>query len=140
MVPDLDVITFSFGVPYESVWGHRGFSHSIVFALGWALLLIVSFRPKNKLGMATLIFLATLSHGLLDAITNGGLGVAFLAPFDGHRFFAPWRPIQVSPIGASAFFSSWGLKVILSELLWIGLPCTVIWLATKFYPKKNNHR
>ncbi|MGI9545385.1 MAG: metal-dependent hydrolase [Cyclobacteriaceae bacterium] len=137
MIPDVDVITFSFGIPYESAWGHRGFSHSIVFALGWALILVLLFSPKNKFGGAILIFFSTLSHGLLDSMTNGGLGVAFLAPFDDYRFFAPWRPIQVSPIGASAFFSSWGLEVILSELLWIGIPCTVIWLVTKFIPRKT---
>ena len=137
MVADIDVITFTFGIPYESVWGHRGFTHSIAFALGWAMLLVLLFGSKNKLGIAFLLFLATLSHGLLDAMTNGGLGVAFLAPFDDHRFFAPWRPIQVSPIGASAFFSNWGLKVIVSELLWIGIPCSVIWLVTKIYPRKQ---
>jgi membrane-bound metal-dependent hydrolase YbcI (DUF457 family) len=31
--PDLDVIGFWLGVPYDSFWGHRGFTHSIVFAV-----------------------------------------------------------------------------------------------------------
>jgi len=31
------------------------------------------------------LFLATASHGVLDAMTNGGLGVAFFSPFDNRR-------------------------------------------------------
>ncbi len=71
--------------------------------------------------------LFTLSHGLLDALTDGGLGIAFFAPFNETRYFFPWRPIMVSPIGLSQFFSSWGLGVLLSELIWIGIPVT-FWL------------
>ena len=67
-------------------------------------------------------FLATVSHGLLDALTNGGLGVAFFSPFDTTRYFFPFRPIQVSPIGAH-FFSARGISVVQSELLWVWLPC-----------------
>ncbi|WP_374693704.1 metal-dependent hydrolase [Microbulbifer sp. TB1203] len=25
VLPDLDVVAFKFGIPYESQWGHRGF-------------------------------------------------------------------------------------------------------------------
>jgi inner membrane protein len=59
---------------------------------------------------------------LLDAMTDGGLGVAFFAPFDNHRYFLPWTPIRVSPIGLGRFFTSRGSAVIRSELLWIWLP------------------
>ena len=55
-------------------------------------------------------------------MTNGGLGVALLAPFSEERFFFSFRPIQVSPIGAGAFFTEWGLRVLKSEGLWVGLP------------------
>lgn len=66
-------------------------------------------------------FLATASHGFLDAMTNGGLGVAFFSPFNNVRYFLPWRPIRVSPIGVTRFFSHRGLEVVQSELLWIWL-------------------
>ncbi len=33
LVPDLDVIAFRFGIPYAAPFGHRGATHSIVFAL-----------------------------------------------------------------------------------------------------------
>ena len=47
-------------------------------------------------------------------------GVALLAPFDWTRFHAPFRPIAVSPIGVTRFFSARGLAVIASELVWLG--------------------
>jgi inner membrane protein len=68
------------------------------------------------------IFLATASHGLLDAFTNGGLGIALFAPFDQTRYFFPFRPLQVSPIGFGSFFNSRGMAVIVSELIWIWFP------------------
>jgi inner membrane protein len=75
------------------------------------------------------LFLATASHGVLDAATDGGLGVALLAPFDAERVFFPFRPIAVSPIGASAFVSARGAAVLASELLWIWLPFALLGLA-----------
>jgi inner membrane protein len=68
----------------------------------------------------------TASHGALDALTNGGLGVAFFAPFDATRYFFPWRPVEVSPIGVAAFFSQRGLEVFVSELLWLWLPAAAL--------------
>ena len=37
MLPDIDVLGFSYGIPYEHAFGHRGFTHSIVFALAAGL-------------------------------------------------------------------------------------------------------
>jgi len=74
-------------------------------------------------------FLAAASHGLLDALTNGGLGVAFFSPFDNDRFFLPWRPIEVSPIVPARFFSARGLSVLASEFLWIWIPSGLVALA-----------
>jgi inner membrane protein len=79
--------------------------------------------------MSALYFsLVTMSHGFLDAFTDGGLGIAFFAPFDSTRYFFPWRPLTVSPIGFTQFFSEWGMDVLLSELLWIGIPVG-LWLV-----------
>lgn len=50
------------------------------------------------------LFLATISHSLLDALTNGGMGVALFAPFDNRRFFFPFRPIEVAYFGVSWLF------------------------------------
>src|SRR5260370_33038895 len=62
-------------------------------------------------------------------MTDGGLGVAFFSPFDNHRYFLPWTPIRVSPIGLGRFFSPRGLEVLQSELLWIWLPAAVLAIA-----------
>jgi len=75
--------------------------------------------------------MCTASHSLLDAMTTGGLGVAFFSPFENARYFLPWRPIQVSPMGFKKFFSEWGLEVIKSELIWIGIPFVLMLVAIK---------
>lgn len=134
MLPDADVIGFKLGVPYEHALGHRGFTHSIVFAVILAFIVAFLFFRKIRSGsrnwwlLVCFIFLATISHGLLDAMTSGGEGIGFFIPFDNARYFLPWRPIKVSPIGVSRFFSEWGLKVIKSELVYVVLP-SFIWIA-----------
>ena len=133
-IPDLDVIGFSAGVPYGDFWGHRGFTHSLLFAalLASAVLLLAFHRAVpsiSRLALWSCLFLASASHGVLDAMTDGGLGVAFFSPLDNHRYFLPWRPIRVSPIGIQRFFSHRGLVIIESELLWIWLPAIVLIVA-----------
>lgn len=130
VIPDLDAIGFRLGVPYGSVFGHRGFTHSILFALlTAAAAMAVTARgvepdPENRVLLT--LGLAALSHGLLDAATNGGLGVAFFSPFSNHRYFFPMRPIEVSPIGIRPFFSGRGIEVLRSEALWIWLPSATL--------------
>ena len=126
-IPDLDVIGFRFGIPYGAFWGHRGFTHSLVFAalLAGATMIVGFPRGAPELGRLPLflyLFLATASHGVLDAMTNGGLGVAFFSPFDTSRYFLPWRPIQVSPLSFGRFASTRGYLILQNELLWIWLP------------------
>jgi len=113
-VPDIDVVAFSLGIPYENVLGHRGLTHSLFFAAVLAsLVVLIFFRGPAVRGRTARLwayfFLATASHGVLDAMTNGGLGVAFFAPFDDRRFFFPFHPIQVSPVRPSRFFHARGL-------------------------------
>ncbi|HVR41615.1 MAG TPA: metal-dependent hydrolase, partial [Thermoanaerobaculia bacterium] len=76
----------------------------------------------------TFIFLCAISHPLLDAMTNGGRGIAFFAPFSNHRYFFPWRPIRASPIGAEGFFTDRGIATVMSELMWVWLPFAVAWV------------
>jgi len=126
MAPDADVIGFRFGVHYGDVLGHRGLSHSLLVAAGLAALFMFRLRlaepQANRWRVWLFLFLATASHGVLDAFTDGGLGVAFFAPFNNTRHFFPVTPIAVSPIGAG-FFSERGLRVVCNEMLWVWLPC-----------------
>jgi len=131
VLPDMDVVGFRFGIRYGDFWGHRGFMHSLVFAALLAgAIVTLGFRELtlglNHLSLWVYFFLATASHGLLDAMTDGGLGVAFFSPFDNHRYFLPWTPIRVSPIGAGRFFSDRGLAVLQSELVWIWVPAALL--------------
>ena len=125
VIPDLDVIGFKFGLSSNHMLGHRGVTHSIVFAaaLG-ALFTYTLFRNSHPdLWVVCLfLFVSTLSHPLLDMLTNGGRGVALLAPFSKARYFFPWRPIEVSPISVRRFFSGRGVQILLSELRWVWLP------------------
>jgi inner membrane protein len=128
VVPDADVIGFSLGIPYSHFFGHRGFFHSPFFALLLSMFIInVFFRNTktfSKLWWLYLpfFFLLSASHGILDAFTNGGLGIALLSPFDNTRYFFPWRPILVAPIGLGYFLSEWGFETLKSEMVWIWLP------------------
>lgn len=81
---------------------------------------------KRWLFYFSFFFLLSASHGVLDAFTDGGLGIALLAPFDNTRYFFPWTPIIVSPLGLRGLLSHWGMLVMKSELLWIWLPCFLI--------------
>jgi inner membrane protein len=127
VLPDLDVIGYRLGVPYESMLGHRGLTHSIPFAAVWALGLAILLLRAGTPGVSgvrlwTVLFLATASHGVLDALTDGGGGVAFFAPFTADRFFLPWHPLPVSPLSIRRFFSLRGLLILRSEVLWVWLP------------------
>ncbi|QRN98637.1 metal-dependent hydrolase [Archangium violaceum] len=118
MLPDADVIAFKLRIPYGAEWGHRGASHSLVLAVVTALVVAAGARatrrPALKAGLLTLV--AVGSHGLLDAMTTGGLGAAILWPFTQARYFFPMRPIPVAPIGAG-MLSARGLHVVMVEAL-----------------------
>ena len=142
ILPDIDVLSFLFGIPYESVWGHRGLTHSILFAVAVASIMTFWLFPKqdNQNSRATVFiyfFLCTVSHGFLDAMTSGGKGVGFFIPFDPGRYFFDVRPILVSPIGIESFFSSWGLAVIKSEIKTVGL-ISVILIAVGYIRRRSN--
>jgi inner membrane protein len=131
--PDLDVVGFLFRVPYGSPWGHRGASHSLVAAFLWALLsmLLANRLQAPRRIVFILVWISTTSHTLLDACTNGGKGVALLWPLTNERFFFPFRPILVSPIG-TRFFSARAFDVLGSEICWVGLPSLMLALAILF--------
>lgn len=123
IAPDFDTVAFKLGIAYADQFGHRGASHSLLFALAVGVLGAIFAPWLRTTRWRALLWLAfcTASHPLLDALTNGGLGVALLWPWSDTRIFAPWRPIAVSPIGAG-FFSMRGLAVLWSELLWVCAP------------------
>jgi inner membrane protein len=133
VLPDLDVIAFRFDIPYASDYGHRGFSHSLAFAVFMGLLVAMAHRPLHATFARTfgVVAVAMASHGLLDLFTNGGLGIALLWPWTGERYFAPVRPLQVSPISLRALLSERGTAVLRSEALWIWIPAGILALVLR---------
>ena len=111
LVPDLDVIAFKFGIPYSSQFGHRGATHSIAFAFAMGL---AAWALTRKWKSTLTLFLVVLSHPLLDMLTDGGLGVALFWPFTPVRYFFPWTPLPVAPLG-SGMLSARGVHVVLVE-------------------------
>ena len=117
LLPDIDVVGFMRGVSYGAPWGHRGATHSLTLAVAGGVVVGLAARwfkrPVARTMALAVVVLA--SHGLLDTMTDGGLGAALLWPFNLTRYFAPWRPIPVAPIGPD-FFTPDGAMVALTEL------------------------
>jgi inner membrane protein len=136
VLPDVDTLAFRFGIRYQNVLGHRGLTHSLLFAAVMAgAVMALAFRDVRTFSgfwwaLAAFFFGVGASHGLLDAMTDGGLGVAFFAPFSDARYFLPFQPLRVSPIGVSRFLTRRGVDVMLSEMLWVWLPALVAVAAT----------
>ena len=109
------------------IYGHKG-----CFC---AFKIIRAEIKKQKLKFFIVLFIATISHSLLDAMTSGGLGVALWAPFDNTRIFFPFRPIRVSPLGVANFFTERAFVVLYSEAIWIAIPGTIL-LGLSYLIKK----
>jgi inner membrane protein len=135
MLPDVDGIGLRLGIPYDNLFGHRGITHSLLFA-GLVAAVVTSLLRKKVQGgdllrVLVCIFVATASHGILDAFTNGGLGVAFFSPIDQTRYFFSARPIMVSPMYASAFLTERGVSVLRSEMAWVWAQSIVVFLVAR---------
>lgn len=82
-LPDLDVFLMQFYHPIDASLMHRGFSHSILFALligpalGWLIHRLYKKRYEQKTWM-WLFFLSIITHPMLDIFTN--YGTQFLWP------------------------------------------------------------
>jgi inner membrane protein len=144
ILPDIDILMFSFGIPYNHMYGHRGFSHSIFFAFIVSLIIVLmGFREiqrNSKLWWSFILyfFLIGLSHDILDAMTSGGLGIGFFMPFDSARYFFPFRPIRVSPLSIIRIISSEGQRIIVSELIWVWIPAIILLFVIRFIKARRH--
>src|SRR5687768_13145755 len=74
IIPDADVIGSVFGIPFVSMFGHRGFTHSILFAFVFGSLVAFFAQKYLQTGLTfarLMIYfsLVTFSHPLLDMLT-----------------------------------------------------------------------
>jgi inner membrane protein len=120
IVPDFDAFSTC---NYGTICGHRGFTHSLLFAVvlsaGAAALTSRYFRMRF-LTLAAIFSAITISHAVLDAFTNGGYGVPLFWPLSTERF-GPYGPIQVADIGFE-LPNPWRSRSIRTELLYVWLP------------------
>jgi inner membrane protein len=122
VAPDLDTVFHGF-IPYAHFLGHRGFVHSPFFSFLFAVTLssLVYAVARNLglaacLGITAAFTLAMASHGVLDAMTDAGLGVMLLYPFSEERLFFPWRPFYAPPIKLAGISYEKVQMMIKSEL------------------------
>ena len=115
------------------MWGHRGITHSLLFAAASAAAATLWVRRREPSMPAGRLFgvlaLAAASHGFLDAAMASGVGVAVLAPFSPARYILPWRPIRVTPANENWLLNFGGIRVTNSEILWLWLPSLALMLA-----------
>lgn len=139
IIPDLDIIGLRFGIPYGDQFGHRGFTHSIFFAVFMGVFASLSntVLGASKAVCFWLVFIGSCSHGILDALTDGGRGIAFFWPITAERYFLPWQPIEVSPIGISRFLTPRGLDVLISELWIVWIPAIILIFLGKRISSKS---
>ena len=134
VLPDVDVIGFRLGIAYGSDFGHRGFTHSLVFAAAVSLLaaLWASRLRASRAATAEFVFLSCASHGVLDMLTTAGRGVEYFWPFSSHRHFFPVRVVEASTLSIMRFLHETGGQVLRSELLWVWVPCLFVALVVRW--------
>ena len=121
--PDFDAFS---SAAYGAILGHRGFTHTLVFSLWLALLAAsLTFRrfQANLWALTGVFFLALASHGLLDALTRGGVSIPFFWPLIDQRY-GNWGPIPVSDLGFGIPDPRQS-RALRSELVWVWLPTGV---------------
>ena len=133
VAPDLDWFVGFLDFHKNHILNHRGVAHSLFGALLLAAAaLLVAYRRNQRGGQLWLcLTLAALSHGLMDACTAGGVGVALFMPFSDSRWACVWQPIQVAPLPVGREDGYRFLASLWTEAFWIGLPALVLMAWTR---------
>ena len=146
VLPDVDILGYYLRVRYNGALGHRGFTHSLLFALLASVLVVVLAFPairrfsKKWWGLISFFFVATASHGILDSMSAKGTGVGFFIPFDNTRYSLPWRFPFASPMSIPRFISPAGLDVLIGEIIWIWTPMLLLYACMWLYRKQRQPR
>lgn len=113
LLPDVDAIGILIGHPLRGALGHRGATHSLLFALmAGAIAALTPLGRGRRLATFGLATLAVLTHPLLDMLTRGG--VRLLWPFDGTWRWFGWAPYPMAPVGLG-LLTPRGLSLLLLE-------------------------
>jgi inner membrane protein len=86
ILPDADVLGFAFGIEYGGFFGHRGFTHSLCFALALSTVIVqvgfneVSGFSRSWWVLVTHFFLVTASPRFLGCDDQRGTRRGLLCP------------------------------------------------------------
>lgn len=118
VLPDFDVLVYLALKPMDMV-AHRGLSHTILFSLisSSIMTILMSRAIRMRIGrLWFVLFLAAISHLLLDYLMGAGHPIEFLAPFYNHGYLLPFRLLPVAYYGKTldAYFTAsfWILNAI----------------------------
>jgi inner membrane protein len=123
-VPDLDTLGLGRA---NSIWGHRGFTHSLGFALalGLTATVVVGWHLRMSFWrLAVLFSVIAASHGLLDLLTTAGNGVALWWPISDERL-GPFGPIPVADLSVD-WPDPQRSRAVRWELLYLWIPCAAL--------------
>jgi inner membrane protein len=129
VLPDLDTLSMT---SYSSIWGHRGFTHSLTFAMAVGLLataLTGWYLRMHFWHLAAVFCTVAASHSVLDMLTKGGNGVALWWPLSDDRV-GSWGPIPVADL-AMEWPDPRRSRALRAELMYVWLPAaTLVGLVT----------
>lgn len=134
---DFDYVGYLFNFGNLSFFGHRGFTHSIFFAIVIATLICivffrnVDFKSKAFLFLLFNFFLAALSHPLLDYLINQNNGVALFFPFSTERFSFPFAPINEEICSAFEYYRKYFWLVLKVEIIYLIFPAILFYYLIK---------
>jgi inner membrane protein len=128
VAPDADWFVSLLPLARGHALNHRGAAHSLFAALVLATLaLVVAYRPlQRRFRLWLCLAAAAVSHGLLDACTCGGVGVALFMPFSDTRWACVFQPVHVSPLPLNPSAVELFVAQLWTEAVWIGLPALLI--------------
>ena len=133
VAPDLDWFVSLANIHRGHVLNHRGVAHSLFAAAALAaVVFLLAFRKEQRRGAVWLcLTVAAMSHGLLDACTAGGVGVALFMPFSDTRWACIWQPGHVAPLPMGREHTYTFLASLLDEARWIGLPALAVGMGSR---------
>ena len=142
MLPDMDVFWVMLGVPDRDLIGHRGATHTPLFALVVGLLVWLWLRDRRPHAwrLALLATLLVASHGLLDALAQDGRGIMFLWPLSSERFHMPWRPIPDAPVGLEILTRAGCQHLALEFVYFAPFTLYALWRRPRNSPTWNGGR
>lgn len=144
--PDVDAIfKHLLHVAPNSIWAHRGATHSLFIALAFGLLAVLLHRQLEvrPLTAGVVVAAAMASHGPLDMMTASGQPVAYLWPLSSVRLFADWRPINSGEVHMAHLFAQTSTRFVV-ELWQLIIPmfvfAVIVRILTIFIGKIRKRR